>query len=83
VELLSLIEKYKGVKRWDDNVGKYAREHGLVRAKVFRELNWQILKKVVLIDVARFIHTRFGELEISVTSYDNLLRDSEYTTLEL
>jgi len=50
---------------------------------VFRELNWQILKKVVLIDVARFIHTRFGELEISATSYDNLLRDSEYTTLEL
>ena len=76
-ELLPLIEKYKGVKRWDDNVSKYAREHGLVRAKVFRELNWQILKKVVPIDVARFVQTRFGELEISATSYDNLLRDSD------
>jgi len=76
-ELLPLIEKYKGIKRWDDNVGKYAREHSLVRAKVFRELNWQILKKVVPLDVARFIHTRFGEPEISAISYDNLLRDSD------
>ena len=44
---------------------------------MFRELNWQILKKVIPQDVARFIQTRFGELEISATSYDNLLRDSD------
>ncbi len=75
-ELLPLIEKYKGTKRWDDNVSKYAREHNLVGAKVFRELHWQVLKKVIDKDVVRFIQTRFEELEVSASSYDNLLRDS-------
>jgi len=76
-ELLSLIDKFKGANRWDDSVSKYAREHRLVNAKVFRELNWQILKKVVDKDVALFIQSRFGELEVSASSYDNLLRDAD------
>jgi len=76
-ELSLLIEKFKGVKRWDDSVSKYAREHKLVNAKVFRELHWQILKKVIDKDVAMFIQTRFGELEVSASSYDNLLRDAD------
>jgi len=76
-ELLLLVEKYKGTRRWDDNVSKYAREHDLVRAKVFRELHWQVLKKVIDKDVVRFIQSRFGELEVSASSYDNLLRDAD------
>jgi len=79
VDLLPLLEKYKGTKRDRSSVSDYAASHDLLRPKYLRKLNWRVLEAVIPKEaVCKFIHSRFGEIkEVSKSVYSDLLTSAD------
>ena len=60
------------------SVERYVGRHGLVWPKVLRKASWQLLLSAgVPREVARFLHSRFGELRVSEEYYEDLVRRAD------
>jgi len=80
VDLLPLLEKYRGARRDRSSVSDYAASHNLLRPKYLRKLNWRVLEAVIPNEnVCKFIHSRFGELKMEITKavYSDLLSSAD------
>jgi intergrase/recombinase len=74
-----LLEKHAGAWRDRGKVSDYARKHNLLRPKYIRKLNWRVLEAVITREAAaKFIQSRFSELEISKAVYSDLLAQADY-----
>ena len=60
------------------SVERYVERHGLVWPKVLRKASWQLLLSAgVPREVARFLHSRFGELRVSEKHYEDLIKRAD------
>ncbi|WP_083756350.1 integrase [Hyperthermus butylicus] len=60
------------------SVERYVSRHGLMRPGLLRKASWQLLiASGVPREVARFIHSRFGELRVSESYYEGLVREAD------
>ena len=76
-ETLEIIRKYAGskVNRW--NLRKYSRRHTLLAPKYMRKVAWRLMIKSMPREIARFVQSRFGELKISESRYEDLLAEAD------
>jgi len=77
LETMEILEKYAGstLKKW--SLGKYATKHKLLAPKYMRKVAWRLMIQVIPREVARFIQSRFGELRVSESRYEDLLSEAD------
>lgn len=77
IDTLKLLEKYRGLEIDRRPVLKYAKRHSLVLPKMIRKAAWRLMIQAMPKEVARFIQSRFGELRISESRYEDLLSEAD------
>jgi len=77
LETLELLKKNLGFKvsRW--GLTRYATKHKLLAPKYMRKVAWRLMIQVIPREVARFIQSRFGELRVSESRYEDLLSEAD------
>ena len=77
LETLELLKKNLGFKvsRWA--LTRYATKHKLLAPKYMRKVAWRLMIQVIPREVARFIQSRFGELRVSESRYEDLLSEAD------
>ncbi|MCE4599093.1 MAG: hypothetical protein F7C81_02730 [Desulfurococcales archaeon] len=77
-QTIGMIKQLGSLKVHRRSVERYAFKHGLVMPGLLRKASWQLLiASGVPREVARFIHSRFGELRISESYYENLVSEAD------
>jgi len=76
-EAAKLAQEIAGKKISRQNVWRYAKRHNLVAPKMMRKVAWRLMIKAISREAARFIQSRFGELEISEARYEDLLSEAD------
>lgn len=72
------MSEWGGESRTSNSVSHYFIKNALLRPKYLRKINWRILVRVIPDkDVARFIHSRLGEVRIGEARYDDLLTTAD------
>ena len=77
INTVKLLEEYRGSRINRRLVLKYARNHRLVLPKYMRKAAWRLMIQAMPREVARFIQSRFGELKVSKTRYEDLLSEAD------
>jgi len=77
LETWRVLEEYAGRIIDRNSIRKYARRNSLVLLKYMRKVAWRLMIRAMPREVARFIQSRFGELKISETRYENLLEEAD------
>lgn len=76
-ETLEILKKFAGSKLEKWRPGKYAVKHNLLTPKTMRKVAWRLMIQVMPREVARFIQSRFGELKVSESRYEDLLSEAD------
>ncbi|MEM4908173.1 MAG: hypothetical protein QW301_04950 [Desulfurococcaceae archaeon] len=56
---------------------KYVKRLNLTLLKMLRKVSWRIMIQTMPGEVARFAHSKFGELRISEEKYEDLLSEAD------
>jgi intergrase/recombinase len=77
IETVKVLKKYVGynVSRWC--IQKYANRRKLLAPKYMRKVAWRFMIQIMPKEVARFLQSRFGELKISESRYEDLLAEAD------
>jgi intergrase/recombinase len=77
IEALEILKKYARCKvgRWA--IQKYAGRHRLLAPKYMRKAAWRLMIQAMPREVARFLQSRFGELKISESRYEDLIAEAD------
>jgi intergrase/recombinase len=77
LETLELLKKNLGFKvsRW--GLTRYVTKYKLLAPKYMRKVAWRLMIQVIPREVARFIQSRFGELRVSESRYEDLLSEAD------
>jgi len=76
-EIVELLKKLTPRDMNERVVTKYAKRLNLTLLKMLRKVSWRIMIQRMPREVARFAHSRFGELRISEEKYENLLNEAD------
>jgi intergrase/recombinase len=77
INTLGILMKYASHKIRMKVLQKYVKKHGLLMPKYMRKLAWRSMIQVMPREVARFIQSRFGELKVSESRYEDLLAEAD------
>jgi len=76
-ETFEILKKYAGQRISRYALQKYAKKHELLTPKNMRKVAWRMMIRVMPREVARFVQSRFGELKISESRYEDLLSEAD------
>jgi len=76
-EILEILKKYAGRRISRHAIQKYAERHELLAPKNMRKVAWRAMVQIMSREVARFIQSRFGELKLSESRYEDLLTEAD------
>lgn len=74
---LELIEKVAPRHINRHQITKYAKRNNLLLPKYVRKIAWRLMVKTMGRETARFIQSRFGELQVSEARYEDLLSEAD------
>jgi intergrase/recombinase len=74
---LKLLEEYAGERVNRNSARKDARRNGLLPPKYMRKVAWNLMIKAMPREVEMFIQSRFRELKILETRYEDLLSEAD------
>ena len=78
LETLELIRRLTPWSVYPRSVQRYAARHSLVRPGLLRKASWQLLiASGVPREIARFLHSRFGEIRVSEAYYEDLVKEAD------
>jgi len=77
LETLKLLKEHAGEDVSRNPVARYAKRHGLLPPKHMRKVAWRLMVRVMPREVARFVHSRLGELKVSEARYEDLLSEAD------
>ncbi|MCC6014473.1 MAG: integrase [Desulfurococcaceae archaeon] len=74
---LGLLEEYAGTRVGRRSLERFVSRRNLLPPKYMRKVAWRLMVKAMPREVARFIQSRFGELKVSETRYEDLLSEAD------
>jgi len=77
LETLELLKEYAGSKVGRRPLERFVSRRGLLLPKYMRKVAWRLMIRVMPREVARFIQSRFGELKVSESRYEDLLSEAD------